>query len=342
MFPNFMQNKILAQINCGSEANTGQYYLDTAAELSKLQRLNHHQVDAKGKALVYDILITATPQLSTKIEIGDTPGESYAIQVNDQVIIQTETVPNTWQTRNAVKMTHASREDLRRESGVSKKSIGKYAKTIRMNMDSTMFAVAYSPSVSAGASVERIYAHEDILPVGVYTGGVWDYSQLTQVEYDAAAGPETQADAFFVNVCGSHSAAAPGPYTYTSALQGYNQRRQTVFNSATATAGGDTQFIVDDSPFFRIVDKDIAEDKYTEITLGEQDNPPYDRSAGATSDSMVPQPVDLARFSNQNGLTSQSWRVQAPLGLVRMKIENKIADTLIDFEFEVMATYPME
>ncbi len=337
-----MQNKILAQIDCGSEASVGQYYLDTAAELSKLQRLNNHQVDAKGKALVYDILITATPQLSTKIDVNDTPGEAYAIQVNDEVNIQTETVPLTWQTRNAVKMTHASREDLRRESGVSKKSIGKYAKTLRMNMDSTMFAVAYSPALSGGATVERIYAHDNILVPAVYTGGVWDYSQLTQVEYDAAVGPETQADAFFVNVCGAHSAAAPGPYTYTSALQGYNQRRQTVFDSATATAGGDTQFIVDDSPFFRIVDKDIAEDKYTEITLDEQDNPPYDRSAGAISDSMIPSPVDVARFSNQNGLTSQSWRVQAPLGLIRLLISNKITDTKIDFEFEVMATYPME
>ncbi len=335
-----MQNKILAQIDCGLTASIGQYYLDTAAELSKLQRLNHHQVDAKGRALVYDILVTATPQLSTKVTVG--PGEAYAIQDMDEVNIQTETVPLTWQTRNAVKMTHESREDLRRESGVSKKSIGKYAKTLRMNMDSTMFAVAYSPAVSAGATVERIYAHDDILTPAVYTGGVWDYSQLTQVEYDAAVGPETQADAFFVNVCGAHQVPAPGPYAYTSALQGYNQRRQTVFDSATATAGGDTQFIVDDSPFFRIVDKDIAEDKYTEITLDEQDNPPYDRSAGGTSDSMIPSVVDVARFSNQNGLTSQSWRVQAPLGLLKLHISNKIEDTLIDFEFEVMATYPME
>jgi hypothetical protein len=338
---NPMQNKILAQIDCGSPASTGQYWLDTAAELSKIQRLNNHQVDAKGRALVYDILVTATPQLSTKIEVG--PGEAYATQEMDQVNIQTETVPLTWQTRNAVKMTHASREDLRRASGVSKKSIGKYAKTLRMNMDSTMFNIPYAPAVSGGAASERIYAHDSILPTPfVYTGGVWDYSQLTQVEYDAAVGPETQADAFFVNVCGAHQVPAPGPYTYAGALQGYNQRRQTVFDSATATAGGDTQFIVDDSPFFRIVDKDIAEDEYTKITLDEQDNPPYDRTAGGTSDSMIPSIVDVARFSNQNGLTSQSWRVQAPLGLLKLKIDNKIVDTLIDFEFEVMATYPME
>jgi hypothetical protein len=342
MFPNFMQNKILSQIDFGDATQTGQYYLDTAAELSKLQRLNHHQVDAKGRALVYDILITATPQLSQKLVINDSPGEAQNYYLSDEVIIQTETVPNTWQTRNAVKMTHESREDLRKESGVSKRSIGKYAKTLRLNMDPTMFSVAYAPAVSAGANIERIYAYDDMFLPSVFTGGVWDYSQLTQTVYDQLVGFETQADAFYVNVCGSHQAAAPGPYTYTSALQGYNQRRQTVFDAATATAGGDTQFIVDDSPFFRIVDKDIAEDKYTEITLDEQDNPPYDRTAGATSDSMIPQPVDVARFSNQNGLTSQSWRVQAPLGLVRLKVESKIDDTLCDFEFEVMATYPME
>ena len=339
---NPMQNKILAQIDTGNDGQNGVYYLDTAAELSKLQRLNHHQADAKGRALIYDILVTATPQLSTKIDVNDTPGEAYAIQVNDQVSIQTETVPNTWQTRNAVRMAHKSREDLRKASGVSKASIGKYAKTVRMNMDSAMRAIAYAPALSTGASPERIYALNDILTPDFYHGGVWDYTQLTQVEYDAVTGiPE--ADAFDLVMCGQHGPnAAPGPYDYIGVLQGYNQRRQTVFDSATATAGGDTQFIVDDSPFFRIADKDTAEDEYTAITLDEQDNPPYSRLTGGADDSMITSPVDLARFSNQNGLTSQSWRVQAPLGLLRFVIDNLIADTIVDFEFEVMATYPME
>lgn len=239
-------------------------------------------------------------------------------------------------------MAHKSREDLRKASGVSKKSIGKYAKTLRMNMNSAMWAIPYSPALSAGASPERIYALNDILTPDFYNGGVWDYTQLTQVEYNAVTGIPA-ADAFDLVVCGSHgSNAAPGPYDYVGVLQGYNQRRQIVFDSATTTAGGDTQFVVDDSPFFRIVDTDTAEDEYTAITLDEQDNPPYQRATAGTDDSMIESPVDVARFSNQNGLTSQSWRVQAPLGLVRLVIDNLLVDTIVDFEFEVMATYPME
>jgi len=342
MFPNPMQNKILAQIDTGNEVNDGVYYLDTAAELSKLQRLNHHQVDAKGKALVYDILITATPELSSKmIQSGGAGMESLSLQ-QDRLDIQTETVPLTWQTRNAVKMAHKSREDLRKASGVSKASIGKYAKTIRVNMDSVMRGIPYVPTLSTGASAERIYALSDVITPTLYHGGVWDYTQLTQVEYNAITGiPD--ADAFDLVMCGQHGpAAAPGPYDYIGVLQGYNQRRQTVFHSATATAGGDTQFVVDDSPFFRIVDKDVAEDEYTKITLDEQDNPPYERTTAGTDDSMITSPVDVARFSNQNGLTSISWRVQAPLGLVRFVIDAMLLDTIVDFEFEVMATYPME
>jgi len=336
-----MQNKILAQIDCGNEASHGRYYLDTAAELSKLQRLNHHQVDAKGKAIVYDILITATPQLSSKMIVtGDPPADSLSLE-QDRLNIQTETVPLTWSTRNAVKMAHKSREDLRKASGVSKKSIGKYAKTIRCNMDNIMQGIPYAPSLSTGATTERIYAMSDVITPNLYDGGVWDYTQLTQVEYDAVTGIPA-ADAFDLIVCGSHSNAAPGPYTFVSVLQAYGQRRQTVFDAATATAGGDTQFIVDDSPFFRIVDTDTAEDEYTAITLDEQDNPPYDRNPGGLRDSQIPSPVDIARFSNQNGLTSLSWRVQAPLGLLRLVVDNMLPNTIVDFEFEVMATYPME
>lgn len=339
---NPMQNKILAQIDTGNAIAKGRYYLDTAAELSKIQRLNNHQVDAKGKALVYDILITATPQLTQKLILVDTPGEAQNYFEADEMIIQTETVPNTWQTRNAVKMAHKSREDLRKASGVSKKSIGKYAKTLRMNMNSDVRAITYTPALSGGATPERIYALNDILTPDYYNGGVWDFTQLTQVEYNAVTGIPA-ADAFDLVVCGNHGPnAAPGPYDYVGVLQGYNQRRQTVFDSATTTAGGDTQFVVDDSPFFRIVDTDTAEDEYTAITLDEQDNPPYQRSTAGTDDSMIESPVDVARFSNQNGLTSQSWRIQAPLGLVRFVIKAARDNTLVDFEFEVMATYPME
>jgi hypothetical protein len=57
---------------------------------------------------------------------------------------------------------------------------------------------------------------------------------------------------------------------------------------------------------------------------------------------MVPQTVDLTRLSTLSGLNQQSWRVQAPAGLVRFLITNNIAEQLVDFEIECLGTYEME
>jgi hypothetical protein len=270
-------NKIISRIRTNG-ANL-ELYLDTAAELSKLDRKNHHQVTQKGVPLVYDLMVKINAPSTTLNTAPDKQvlGSGLAY-----------TCPNNWQTRNAVRMTNFERDRLRKEAGVQKGSIGKYAKTMRLNMDEVMFGLAYDPTAvlgtaNAAPTAQRIYAFYNKTLANVastpfkpgisFTGGTWDYTQLAQV----TSGDANTADPFYVNVCSSHSAAAPGPYTYVSALLAYNQRRQTVLDDATVTSGGDTQFINKSSPFFRIPEQDVSEDKYVEITLDEQDNPPNDR-----------------------------------------------------------------
>lgn len=345
-------NKIISSVR--SNASDQELYLDTAAELSKLDRKNHWQVSSKGVPLVYDLMVTIS-----------TPNVSFASTPDKELLSSglIYTVPQNWQTRNAVRMTHFERENLRREAGVKKGSIGKYAKNMRFNMDSEMFGVTYNPSGTLAAiapATQRIYSMYDIQRVGhpapssnipgqVFTGGVWDYTQLAQVE----SGDANVADPFFLNVCGDHSASAPGNYTYIGVILAYNQRRQTVQDDATLTSGGDTQFINDDSPFFRIPEQDVSEDKYVEITLDEQDNPPYDRSVtggaiSAQSDALLAQPVESFQMTIQKN--TETFRVQAPLGLLRISLSDMLGsnassapvnEQYTTFEIECLGTYEM-
>jgi len=218
-------NKFTACLSANN--STIDAYLDTAMELSKIDRKNHHQVTEKGVPLVYDMMVTiSSPVL-------DIP--TGVIDANRQVILTgaVKTAPNNWQTRNAVRMAHFTREDLREEAGVSKGAIGKYAKTLRMNLDPQMFGIAVKPTTNVtalNARYQRLYAAFDLRlnaltagsAGGNFVGGVWDYTQLAQVKEDDA----NVADPFYINVAGAHNTAAPGPYTYVSALQAYNQRRQ--------------------------------------------------------------------------------------------------------------------
>lgn len=318
-------NKIISTIP--SNTTDMVVYLDGAAELSKLDRKNHHQVSEKGVPLVYDYMVTlSTPSIRTSADLEDQitlTGVAY-------------TAPNNWQTRNAIRMTHFTREELRRESGVTKGAIGKYAKTLRLNLDPDMQSILYKPAnaqnpgqvgTDGSTRVQRVYADFEPatsspwLGTSQFTGGVWDYSQLVQVK----EGDANLADPFFVNVLGNHSANAPGVYTYIGAIQAYNQRRQTVLDDSTVTPGGDTQFVNNESPFFRVPQQDVSEDAYVDITLDEQDNPPYDRRVGKASpalvvDSIRAQPKEYFQTTMSNSMVS--FRVQAPLGLLKLDFSN--------------------
>ena len=342
-------NKIVAVI--ANNSSTQEIYLDTAAELSKVDRKNHKQVTDKGVPLVYDLMVTVTSPLNKLAESTTQPG----LQATGLV----KTAPLNWQTRNAVRMAHFTREDLRKEAGISKGSIGRYAKNLRCNLDEEMYGVPYKTNSFLGTGaqppVQRLYAMKDIETNSVsvlgaagsrFVGGVWDYTQLSQVQ----SGDANTADDFFLNVCNSHSALAPGPYEYIGLLQAYNQRRQTTLDDSTLTSGGDTQFVNNESPFFRVPEQDVSEDAYVSVTLDEQDNPPYDRSIGAgtggTADSKELQPGEFFQLTQVQA--TASFRVQAPLGLVKFELsdllgsgETNVLRQFLTFEIECLGTYEM-
>ena len=331
---------------------TQELYLDTAAELSKIDRKNHKQVTDKGVPLVYDLMVSVSiPEKKGLVNLQNT-------NLLGSVVVKT--APLNWQTRNSVRMAHFTREDLRKEAGVTKASIGRYAKNLRCNLDENMYSVTYDPTGTlppVAPAVQRLYAQRDIdfddltslYHAGRrFAGGTWDYTQLAQVRKDVAGAPE--ADDFYLNVCESHSASAPGPYTYIGLLQAYNQRRQTTLDDSTLTSGGDTQFIENDSPFFRVPEQDVSEDAYVNVTLDEQDNPPYDRRIGVgtsvNADSKALQPADFFQLSQVQA--TASFRVQAPLGLVKFELSDllgsgEVAATrqFLTFEVECLGTYEM-
>jgi len=333
-----MSNVFMGSCVLSGVSSATNLYLDTAAELSVVDRKGHNQVNGNGKPLVYDMLFTINTTPNTIANVGDD---------NGLLGLSVYTCPNNWQTRNAARMAHFLRRDLRKAAGVSMGAIGKYAKHMRFNMDDQMYSIPYdrTTSVSAELTVQRLYALESmiahsgaspIVPEDYFTGGVWDYSQLTQLDDNLDA-----ADSFYVNICGGHSSAAPGPYTYVGALLAYNQRRQTVLDDSTLTSGGDVQFIVNDSPFFRIPETDISEDKYVEITLDEQDNPPYSRITSSVGDSERAQLAEIVTITTNNN-SPRSFRIQAPLGLVQFFFAGaNYEDQLVLIKCECLGTYEM-
>ena len=351
-----MNPKLLTQCKVSEAGATLNAYLDAAAEFSKTDRKNHVQTDDAGYPMMYDMLVTIAPDFTYRYVDGGTPDQQ--VLENQEVRFDCRTAPNNWQLRNSVRMAYFQRNELREEAGVSDESIGKYAKNLRFNLDAKMYGVTYLPIVGGGgsATAKRLYALQRVVPTPlVFKGGLWDnsgtttstwdYTELTQMTKDSVTGVPTAADSFFLNVVGPHSSsAAGGPYDYIGTLLAYNQRRQTVRDKATAVAGGDTQFVVTESPFFRIPEQDVSEDAYVGITLDEQDRPPYDREAdtAGNDDSMVAQPVEYGRLSTLSGLSSHTFRIQAPLGLVQMVINPNIADLDINIEFELLGTYRME
>ena len=325
----------MSLIDAGATATPCNVFLDTAAELSKIDRKNHKQVSDDGKSLVYDLLITvSTPQ-------GANTGNNGILDV------QTFAAAPNWQTRNAVRMAHYLREELREEAGVQKGSIGRYAKNLRLNLDGVMQNLVYLvPSSVSTASNQRMYAMSNLGTTALgtnatwYRGGIWDYSKLSVFVEDTSSGVTT-ADDFDLCIAGDHSGAgtAASPWTTVAVVKAYNERRQTVRDDSTLTPGGDSQFVDNDSPFFRIPEQDVSEDSYVAITLDEQDNPPYDRVIAATGDSQVLQPCDYFTLPDQ--VTTHTFRVQAPLGLVKFAINNTTANAKLAFGIECLGTYEM-
>jgi len=210
-------NKFVAVI--ANNTSEQELYLDTAAELSKIDRKNHKQVNDKGVPLVYDLMVSVTIPEKKGLDNLDNP------ELLGSVVVKA--APLNWQTRNSVRMAHFTREDLRKEAGVKKGSIGRYARNLRCNLDPIMHGIAYDPTANLGTgsqpAAQRIYAQKEIEWGTINTlgqagerfgGGTWDYTQLAQVE----SGDANTADPFYLNVCESHSAAAPGPYTYIGLL----------------------------------------------------------------------------------------------------------------------------
>ncbi len=299
-----MTNIIQADQEIEYDGTTRTLFLDAAAELSKLERKNHKQVTDKGVPLVYDMTVECWTPTFNNSNVPFITGNFY-------------TAPDHWVTRNAVRMAHFEREKLRKEAGVAEGSIGRYARNMRFNLNGAMYGIAYD-NTTAVAFNARLYAQND--GGNDISGGVWDYTQLSQVDpTDTNLG-----DGFYMVICGTHSAAAPGPYTYIGVNKAYIERRQTVLADATQTPGGSPDNVVTGSPFFRVPEQDESEDLYQTIIQDEQDNPPYDRtgSLGTTADSADVGEVwvDSFQLGQTGALAYHSVRVQAPLGLLKLKV----------------------
>lgn len=310
-----MANIVTSAVSLAGTGSTTTLYLDSAAEFSKVDRTGWHQASPKtGRAKLYDLLITAT------CDIGET------------LDMTVSTLPNNWQMRNSTRQFHLTREKLRKSSKTPKSHVGKYGKSIRYNIDGAMNNVAYAiPASISTATSQRIYAMDGSMTAAsdYFDGGTWDYTQLTS---------EDDENGFYLVGAGTHSAASPGPYTYVSVLAAYNQHRLHVQSTDPEDDSVDVT-----SPLFRILQTDEAQDDYALIVKTEQDSPPYDMvdlPVTANDDCVRLQNCEMVRLNNNQGV-SKTFRVLAPLGLVKFAVNPGNESQQMQFRIECIGLATM-
>lgn len=303
---NIQVNKMCPQILQYAATSAGTNYYNLAKDISILTAKNEEITDRKGNLYGYWCKIQQS-SIATEIDAG-----------------VLGLIPNTWKVRNAVKKFHFAREAMFRESGVTKKEMGKYGRTIRPYFDvAHVTATDRTPRLLVGSTV------------GNATGGEWTYTSLasspTYLESETFDDlHETEgvlADSWKLNILGTHIKDDETPsgtkmWTSVGMVQAYNEDRM----EQRADAGASTKIVSPNNPLAALISQTMVSGEVTEIAADqEMEAPPYDladngdsteaqymvntmpsTNVGSKSFGLVFVPAGLISFSNgvadSNGL----------------------------------------
>lgn len=143
---------------------------DTIRDQSMVLAKNHGYTTNDGHLMgvLCDITVTSVPDAYISLFFGN----------------------NTWKLRNSVRKFHFLRNHMFRESGVSKKEMGIYGKTLRPYFDAR-HAAPISGTIPQQPTYTYYNSGDDSLYTRSMTGGEWTYSQYATVPaYEEQAGPE--------------------------------------------------------------------------------------------------------------------------------------------------------
>jgi len=235
--------------------------------------------------------------------------------------------PNTWKMRNAFRKWHAYRDLMFSEAGVTESEKGRYGKTIRPYLDSSMKSGTIKDPVGWDLSTQT---------------QEWFYTQIAAAPgfSQSAIGTEgaSAVDVYDLNICGVNQVDVTttlGTEYYTSVgmIHSYNQDRQEVVtpeNSSEtieghnnplallrqggSTSGGEVMTIVE-SQEFEAPPYDITDDGFS-TSLGIYDimqiNPGYDgtSSVPVLRTSTVFVPAGILKLNAQASDTAASVLIE--------------------------------
>ena len=199
-----------------AQLTNGTQYFNLARDLSWMNSKNHEHSDHDGHVIGYLVNVKVHGSESNTITLGG--------------------APNTWKMRNAFRKWHAYREMMFEQAGVSDSEKGRYGKTIRPYLDSTMISgtvrdpIGWDVSGTPPAQTQEwSYTKIAASPGFGATGGTGTGGQEIVDVYDLTICSPNQVD--------KTSSIGAEYYTSVGMIHSYNQDRQEV---VTATVDSET------------------------------------------------------------------------------------------------------
>jgi len=186
-------------------------------------------------------------------------------------------IPNTWKVRNAFRKFHFAREQMFRDSGITKKEMGKYGRTLR-----PYFSIDHKASGSLTPQCWDVKNKTN----ADYSGGEWTYTTLASSptlksddDWDEIENI-SPVDEWELTVLGDHDEEASSPsgvktWTSVGMVLAYNQDRMEEVPDATA----DTSVVALNNPLSSLQTQTLTSGEILEIATDQQlEEPPYDVS----------------------------------------------------------------
>ena len=199
-----------------AQLTNGTQYFNLARDLSWMNSKNHEHSDRDGHVIGYLVNVKVHGSASNTITLGG--------------------APNTWKMRNAFRKWHAYREMMFEQAGVSDSEKGRYGKTIRPYLESSMISGTVRDPIGWDVSGTPPAQTQE-----------WSYTKIAASPGFGATGGtgtggEEIVDVYDLTICGQNqvdktSSIGAEYYTSVGMIHSYNQDRQEV---VTATVDSET------------------------------------------------------------------------------------------------------
>lgn len=286
------------------------YLLEADRAMSKLNRKQYHQVDAKGNAQVYLIRITQT--------------STNAVD-NSECRTFIRTAPNNYVTKAAVKAWHRARIEMLERQGISLKQLSPYTRHLRMGW-------------VAGESSTNLLG-------SLYSGTIENSDFAVEAQLDESDGTALTSamlvDTYQLSLLGDHqttnSAGEPTKYSKVGCNKAWLDARRQPVRTQTAdetSAEGET-IDHETNPLYEILAGSSIAEEVSEIVQADQlKQPPW------VNDHHYDHMTSGVLFTAVNSGTAECI-VEAPLGMLEITINELRSGCDATLTFEVLDIYDM-